>query len=146
MVNAQAIVVSDEVWTSAELQVVLYSKRSDPRSGDRIYRLTNLKRDEVAASQFSVPSDYKVRDLSKEMKVIVKEKNEKAEQSKYVESGQQNDCRLHCLAVDSECDAELSVLQLRCALFVFCSNAKIYARHLWYVITAMHFSSDSREG
>ena len=78
--NAQAIVVSDEVWTSPELQVVLYSKHSDPRSGDRIYRLTNLKRDEVAASQFSVPSDYKVRDLSKEMKVIVKEKNEKAEQ------------------------------------------------------------------
>ena len=78
--NAQAIIVSDEVWTSPELQVVLYSKHSDPRSGDRIYRLTNLKREEVAASQFSLPSDYKVRDLSKEMTVIVKEKNEKSEQ------------------------------------------------------------------
>ncbi len=77
--NAQAIVVSDEVWTSPELQLVVYSKHSDPRSGDRIYRLSNLKRDEVAASQFTVPTDYKVRDLAKEMKVIINETNEKSE-------------------------------------------------------------------
>lgn len=77
--NAQAIVVSDEVWTSPDLQMVVYSKHSDPRSGERIYRLTNLKREEVPASQFAVPADYKVRDLAKEMKVIINETNEKIE-------------------------------------------------------------------
>lgn len=77
--NAQVIVVSDEVWTSPELQLVVYSKHSDPRSGERIYRLTNLKRDDVAASLFAIPSDYKVRDLAKEMKFIVKESSDKLE-------------------------------------------------------------------
>ncbi|MBC3880512.1 hypothetical protein H8K35_03675 [Undibacterium sp. LX40W] len=77
--NAQAIVVSDEIWTSPELQLIVYSKHSDPRSGERIYRLTNLKRDEVPSSLFAIPADYKVRDLAKEMKVIIKESNEKIE-------------------------------------------------------------------
>ncbi|WMW82004.1 hypothetical protein RF679_06880 [Undibacterium cyanobacteriorum] len=83
--NAQALVVSDEVWTSPELQLVVYSKHSDPRSGDRIYRLTNLKREEVAASQFVAPSDYKVRDLAKEMKVIMKDGLEKTEKVEKIE-------------------------------------------------------------
>lgn len=77
--NAQTIVVSDEVWTSPELQLVVYSKHSDPRSGERIYRLTNVKRDDVPAGQFAIPADYKVRDLAKEMKLIINETNEKSE-------------------------------------------------------------------
>ncbi len=66
--NANPILVTDESWTSAELQITVYSKHSDPRSGDRIYRLSNVKREEVPASMFTIPSDYKVRDLSKEIK------------------------------------------------------------------------------
>ena len=65
--NANPIIVSDESWTSPDLQITVYSRHSDPRSGDRIYRLNNLKRDEVPASMFVVPSDYKMRDLSKEI-------------------------------------------------------------------------------
>jgi hypothetical protein len=60
--NAKAIVVSDETWWSPELQVTLYSKHSDPRSGDNVYRIENLRRDEPAAALFTVPSDYTVKD------------------------------------------------------------------------------------
>ena len=70
--NVNPIVVSDESWTSPELQITVYSKHSDPRSGERIYRLSNLKRDEVPASMFVVPNDYKLSDLSKEMGKMMK--------------------------------------------------------------------------
>jgi hypothetical protein len=62
--NAKPIVVSDESWWSPELQITLYSKHSDPRSGDNIYRVDNLRRDEPSAALFTVPSDYTVKDLS----------------------------------------------------------------------------------
>lgn len=66
--NANPIVVTDETWHSPDLQITIYSKHSDPRSGDRIYRLNNIKRDEVAASMFAVPGDYKLRDIAKDLK------------------------------------------------------------------------------
>ncbi|MGZ5198146.1 MAG: hypothetical protein ACXWC4_00080 [Telluria sp.] len=62
--NAKPIVVSDESWWSPDLQITVYSKHSDPRSGDNIYRVDNLKRDEPAAALFTVPSDYTVKDAS----------------------------------------------------------------------------------
>ncbi|MGI5010878.1 MAG: hypothetical protein ACRYGO_06650 [Janthinobacterium lividum] len=60
--NRNPIVVSTETWTSPELQVVVYQKRSDPRAGDTVLRLEQLKREEPAAALFSVPSDYTVKD------------------------------------------------------------------------------------
>ena len=60
--NRDPIEVSSETWYSPELQVTVYHKRSDPRSGDVVYRLDNLKRGEPPAALFSVPSDYKVND------------------------------------------------------------------------------------
>ena len=60
--NRHPIVVSTETWTSPELQVVVYQKRSDPRAGDTVLRLEDLKRDEPAAALFTVPSDYTVRE------------------------------------------------------------------------------------
>jgi len=60
--NRHAISVSTETWTSPELQVVVYQKRSDPRAGDAVLRLENLKREEPASALFTVPSDYTVRD------------------------------------------------------------------------------------
>jgi hypothetical protein len=66
--NTNPIVVSDETWYSPDLQITVYSKHSDPRSGDRIYRLNNIKRDDVAASMFVVPSDYRMRDIAKDIK------------------------------------------------------------------------------
>lgn len=60
--NRDPIEVSSETWYSPELQVTVYHKRSDPRSGEMVYRLENLKRGEPTAALFSVPSDYTVRD------------------------------------------------------------------------------------
>jgi hypothetical protein len=62
--NRNPIVVTNESWYSPELQVTLYSKHSDARSGDVVYRLANLKRGEPAAGLFSVPSDYTVKDIT----------------------------------------------------------------------------------
>ena len=59
--NKNPIVVSTETWTSPDLQVVVYSKHSDPRSGDSIYRLANVKRTEQPATLFMVPEGYAVK-------------------------------------------------------------------------------------
>jgi hypothetical protein len=60
--NRNPIVVSEENWTSPDLQVSVYSKHSDPRSGDVVFRLENIRREEPAAALFTVPSDYTVKD------------------------------------------------------------------------------------
>ena len=72
--NRHPIVVSTETWTSPELQAVVYQKRSDPRSGEFVYRAENLKREEPAAALFTVPSDYTVKDTA----ALAKEAAEKA--------------------------------------------------------------------
>jgi hypothetical protein len=59
--NKNSIVVSTETWTSADLQVVVYSRHSDPRVGDSIYRLANVKRTEQPAALFAVPDGYSVK-------------------------------------------------------------------------------------
>ena len=63
--NRNPIVVSDETWYAPDLQVTVYSKHSDPRSGEYVYRLEGLKRGEPDASLFAVPSDYQVREPGK---------------------------------------------------------------------------------
>ena len=37
--------------------------RRDPRSGDTVYRLTNIVRAEPPPDLFTVPSDYRIVDL-----------------------------------------------------------------------------------
>ncbi|RJG11295.1 hypothetical protein [Massilia cavernae] len=59
--NRNPIVVTHETWHSPELQVAVYTKHSDPRHGDSIYKLENIKREEPAASLFTVPGDYTVK-------------------------------------------------------------------------------------
>jgi hypothetical protein len=58
--NEKAITIVSEHWYSNELQMVVMSKRSDPRFGDTVYTVTNIQRSEPAASLFTVPSDYTV--------------------------------------------------------------------------------------
>lgn len=60
--NRNAIVVSNETWYAPELQITLYTRHSDPRSGDTVFRLENVKREEPAAALFGVPSDYTIRE------------------------------------------------------------------------------------
>ncbi len=63
--NRNPIVVANETWYSPELQVTVYSKHSDPRSGDYVYRLEGIKRGEPDASLFALPPDYQVREMGK---------------------------------------------------------------------------------
>ncbi|MBC3807528.1 hypothetical protein H8K52_09245 [Undibacterium seohonense] len=86
--NVNPILVSDESWTSPELQITLYSKHSDPRSGERIYRLSNVKRDEVPANMFAVPNDYKLSDLSEMGKVMKFDSNDKTDKTDKAEKMQ----------------------------------------------------------
>lgn len=60
--NRNPIVVSDETWTAPDLLVTVYTKHSDPRSGDVVFRLENIKREEPPAALFTMPADYTVRE------------------------------------------------------------------------------------
>lgn len=58
--NEKPISIVTEVWTSPDLKTIVYSKRSDPRTGEQVFQLTNITRDEPDASLFTVPSDFKL--------------------------------------------------------------------------------------
>ena len=60
--NERAIEVVSEQWYSPELQLVVMTRTSDPRSGETTYKLTNINRSEPAKTLFEVPSDYTVKD------------------------------------------------------------------------------------
>lgn len=56
--NEKPIDIVLETWTSTDLHVLVLSKRSDPRFGETVFRLTNIKRAEPDASLFQVPSGF----------------------------------------------------------------------------------------
>ncbi|MGA7187914.1 MAG: hypothetical protein WBY66_05400 [Candidatus Acidiferrales bacterium] len=58
--NTKPIVVVSERWYSPDLQMVVMTKRSDPRSGDTTFQMTDVQLGEPAASLFQVPPDYAV--------------------------------------------------------------------------------------
>jgi hypothetical protein len=58
--NDRPIEITDERWESPELQVLLYSRHSDPRTGVVEYRLTNINRLEPPLDLFTVPPDYTI--------------------------------------------------------------------------------------
>ena len=60
--NDQPIVTVLESWYSPDLQTTVLSKRSDPRIGETVTRLTNIGRGEPAHSLFEAPADYKIDD------------------------------------------------------------------------------------
>jgi hypothetical protein len=60
--NEQPIATVVETWTSPELHTLVLQKRSDPRFGETIYRLTNIKRAEPDPTLFQVPSGYKTEE------------------------------------------------------------------------------------
>lgn len=60
--NRNPIVVSDERWFAPDLQITVYAKHSDPRTGEVVSRIENVKREEPAADLFVVPPDYTVKD------------------------------------------------------------------------------------
>ena len=58
--NEQPIEMVYERWFSKDLDMIVYSKHSDPRFGEQTYRMTNINRSEPDRSLFTLPSDYKV--------------------------------------------------------------------------------------
>jgi hypothetical protein len=59
--NQKPIVVVSERWYSAELQMNVMTKRTDPRTGETtVTQLTNIQRAEPDATLFQVPADYTV--------------------------------------------------------------------------------------
>jgi hypothetical protein len=58
--NDRPIQVVSERWYSAELQTVVMTKRTDPRSGEEIFRLANVHRGEPGADLFLLPPGYQL--------------------------------------------------------------------------------------
>ncbi len=68
--NERAIDIVDERWFSPDLQTMVMTKHSDPRSGETVYRLTNINRAEPDPSLFTVPADYKLSEESENMRFM----------------------------------------------------------------------------
>jgi hypothetical protein len=62
--NVQEIKVVSEQWFSPELDVLVATTHSDPRSGETTYRLSNIVKGEPRGGLFDVPPDYTVREAS----------------------------------------------------------------------------------
>jgi hypothetical protein len=60
--NAQPITIVSEQWFSPDLQLLVMTRHSDPRSGESTYRLTNIVRGEPDRSLFEVPADYTIKE------------------------------------------------------------------------------------
>jgi hypothetical protein len=58
--NERPLDIVREQWYSSDLQIVLRSKRTDPRFGDTTYEVTKIDRGEPPLNLFEVPSDYKI--------------------------------------------------------------------------------------
>jgi hypothetical protein len=65
MGNEKPINIVSEHWYSNDLQILVMSKRSDPRFGETTYTLTNIQRSEPNAVLFRVPADYTVKQGSR---------------------------------------------------------------------------------
>jgi hypothetical protein len=63
--NERPIDIVSEQWYSRELQVTLMSRHDDPRSGETLYRLTSVQRNEPDPGLFQVPAGYTVKETMK---------------------------------------------------------------------------------
>jgi hypothetical protein len=59
--NEKAITIVSEHWYSNDLQMMVMSKRSDPRFGETTHTITGIQRTEPASTLFNVPADYAVK-------------------------------------------------------------------------------------
>ena len=64
--NRNAINVTSESWYSPDLQVTVYSRYNDPRTGEIIYRLAGIRRGEPSADLFKIPAGYEVKRRERE--------------------------------------------------------------------------------
>jgi hypothetical protein len=62
--------VVSEQWYSPDLQVLVATRHSDPRSGETVYRLVNIVRGEQDRSLFEVPADYTLKEARERRPMI----------------------------------------------------------------------------
>ena len=62
--NQQPITVLSEQWFAPDLEILVMTRHSDPRTGETSYALSNITRGEPAAGLFDVPADYTVQESS----------------------------------------------------------------------------------
>jgi hypothetical protein len=60
--NEQPLTIVSEEWRSPDLNVLVLTKHSDPRTGESTYRLQNIVRAEPDRSLFMVPADYTIKE------------------------------------------------------------------------------------
>jgi hypothetical protein len=60
--NQQPITVLSEQWFAPDLEILVMTRHSDPRTGETSYSLSNITRGEPAAGLFDVPSDYTIQE------------------------------------------------------------------------------------
>ena len=60
--NEQPIRIVSEQWFSPDLELLVLTRHSDPRTGDTTYRLTNIVRGDPDRALFEVPADYTVKE------------------------------------------------------------------------------------
>ena len=59
--NVQPLQIVSEQWFSEEIEALVMTRHSDPRSGENVYRLRNILRAEPDPTLFSVPADYTIQ-------------------------------------------------------------------------------------
>jgi hypothetical protein len=60
--NEQPLQIVSEQWFSADLQLLILTKHSDPRAGESTFRLTNITQAEQPRSLFELPPDYTLKE------------------------------------------------------------------------------------
>jgi hypothetical protein len=60
--NDRAIQTIDEHWYSPDLQLDVMTRHSDPRTGEQITRLVDVRRGDPDASLFQVPASYTINE------------------------------------------------------------------------------------
>lgn len=63
--NDKPIFVVTEKWFSNELQMIVFSKHTDPFIGEVTFQLTNIKQGEPSTDLFVIPKDFKMKNLPK---------------------------------------------------------------------------------
>jgi hypothetical protein len=86
--NRAPIQVVSESWYSPELQVTVYSRYADPRTGESIFRLAGIRRGEPAAELFTTPEGYEVKSrarASDEARERVRQERDRAREQRQQE-------------------------------------------------------------
>jgi hypothetical protein len=70
--NERPIVMTIEEWRSPDLQVLVSTSTSDPRTGEHAYKLQNVVKGEPDPSLFQAPAGYTVKDVKIRENITIK--------------------------------------------------------------------------